>query len=112
MYTGCCENLSWNNLDFREETLFSFIHIYTYTYICMYICMYIYCFLMIVSFKLKRYLASCVCNVTLQSDSLPFFLSLSLLFPKNLEINENLYQICEKHNRILFLNVHSKKVNM
>lgn len=41
---------------------------------------------MIVSFKLKRYLASCVCNVTLQSDSLDVPLSLSLPFPRNLEI--------------------------
>ena len=36
---------------------------------------------MIVSFKLKRYWASCVCNVTLQSDSPVLFLFLVFLFP-------------------------------
>lgn len=51
----------------REETLFSFIYIY------------VYYFLIIVSFKL--YLASCVCSVTLQSDSLDVPLFLVFLFP-------------------------------
>lgn len=45
IYTSRCENLSWNDMDFREQTLFSFTYIY------------VYCLLMIVSFKLKRYWA-------------------------------------------------------
>lgn len=56
-------------MDFREQTLFSFTYIY------------VYCLLMMVSFKLKRYWASCVCNVTLQSDSPVVFLFLVFLFP-------------------------------
>lgn len=52
-------------MDLREETLFS-LYILPFD---------------VVSFKLKRYLANCVCNVTLRFDSPGIPLFFVFLFP-------------------------------
>lgn len=68
----------------RRRLSFLYVYIYIRSCIDMYIYIYVCCLLMIVSFKLKRCLASCVCAALFCSLTLwhTYFLSVSLLFPK------------------------------